>query len=75
MDQDVRPGEAGEALLKGPMITKGYHNNPEANATTFTADGWMRTGDILKVEGDLLYVVDRKKVRSRPAIPVQPLAP
>lgn len=44
------------------MVTKGYHNNPEATKSAFTADGYLRTGDILKVEGDLLYIVDRKKV-------------
>ncbi|KAF7562894.1 hypothetical protein G7046_g1231 [Stylonectria norvegica] len=60
-DRDVQPGEPGEALLKGPIITKGYHNNPEANRTAFTSDGWLRTGDILRLEKDLLYLVDRKK--------------
>ena len=59
---DVGPGELGEALLKGPVITKGYHNNPTANKAMFTEDGWMRTGDILRVKGDLLYLIDRKKV-------------
>lgn len=43
------------------MITKGYHNNPEATKSSFTADGYLRTGDVLRVEGDLLYIVDRKK--------------
>ncbi|KAL7796722.1 acetyl-CoA synthetase-like protein [Trichoderma ceciliae] len=60
-DNDVQVGQPGEALLKGPTITKGYHNNPEATKSSFTADGWFRTGDILKMEGDLLYMVDRKK--------------
>ncbi|KAK5993051.1 Putative acyl-coenzyme A synthetase [Cladobotryum mycophilum] len=60
-EKDVEPGQPGEALLKGPMITQGYHNNPEANKNSFTADGWFKTGDIIKVEGDLLYIVDRKK--------------
>lgn len=60
-DKDVEAGKPGEALLKGPMVTKGYHNNPEANKSSFTADGWFRTGDILKMEGDVLYMVDRKK--------------
>jgi long-subunit acyl-CoA synthetase (AMP-forming) len=42
---------------------QGYHRNPEANKATFTADGWLRTGDILCMRGDELFVVDRKKVR------------
>jgi 4-coumarate--CoA ligase len=49
--------------MKGPIVTQGYHNNPDANASSFTSDGWLRTGDILRFEGKQLYVVDRKKVR------------
>ncbi|PHH82205.1 hypothetical protein CDD82_6692 [Ophiocordyceps australis] len=60
-DRDVPPGEPGEALVKGPAITNGYHNNPEANKNSFTPDGWFRTGDILRMERDLVYLVDRKK--------------
>ncbi|CAD0028160.1 unnamed protein product [Aureobasidium pullulans] len=44
-DNDVPLGQPGEALLKGPVISQGYHNNPEANAAGFTKDGWYRTGD------------------------------
>jgi acyl-CoA synthetase (AMP-forming)/AMP-acid ligase II len=62
-DNDVEEGQSGEALLKGPMVTKGYHNNPDANNAAFTTDGWFRTGDVLKMEGDVFYLVDRKKVR------------
>jgi long-subunit acyl-CoA synthetase (AMP-forming) len=58
----VTPGQPGEALLRGPIVAQGYHNNEEANKASFTPDGWMRTGDVLRVEGDLVYVVDRKKV-------------
>ena len=65
-DNDVEEGQPGEALLKGPMVTKGYHNNPEANKASFTTDGWFRTGDVLKKEGDVFYMVDRKKVRPEP---------
>lgn len=61
-EKDVKLGEAGEAWLKGPMITKGYHNNAEADKSSFTHDGWFKTGDILRVEKDQLYIVDRKKV-------------
>ncbi|KAL6865506.1 hypothetical protein ACO1O0_001600 [Amphichorda felina] len=58
---DVKPGEPGEALIKGPLVTMGYHNNDEANKGAYTADGWLRTGDILRVEDNEFYVVDRKK--------------
>ncbi|KAG9951420.1 acetyl-CoA synthetase-like protein, partial [Aureobasidium melanogenum] len=62
-DNDVPAGQPGEALLKGPVITQGYHNNPEANATGFTEDGWYRTGDVMQFgrNNDLLYVVGRTK--------------
>lgn len=42
---------------------KGYLNNPEANAQTFTADGWMRTGDIGKYDSRTgeFYIMDRIK--------------
>ncbi|KAI1865627.1 hypothetical protein JX265_007950 [Neoarthrinium moseri] len=60
-NNDVPAGEVGEALLKGPIITKGYYCNPEANQVAFTEDGWLRTGDIIKIKGDLLYVVGRRK--------------
>lgn len=64
-DNDVPLGQPGEALLKGPVISQGYHNNPEANAAGFTKDGWYRTGDVMQFEhnGELLYVVGRTKVR------------
>lgn len=66
-DNDVPAGQPGEALLKGPVITQGYHNNPEANATGFTEDGWYRTGDVMQFgrNNDLLYVVGRTKVSHR----------
>lgn len=48
------------------MVTKGYHNNPEANRESFTTDGWFRTGDVLKREGDVFYLVDRKKASLGP---------
>lgn len=55
--------QEGEVLLRGPVIMKGYLNNPEANAKTFTADGWMRTGDVGKFDTKTgeFYIVDRIK--------------
>lgn len=61
--RDVPAGMPGEALLKGPVVMMGYHNNSEANKAAFTADGWFRTGDVLRVEDGLIYYVDRKQVR------------
>lgn len=42
---------------------KGYFNNPEANAKTFTADGWMRTGDVCKFDSKSqeFFILDRLK--------------
>lgn len=66
-------GEPGEALLKGPLVTKGYHHNPEANAAGFTKDGWYRTGDMMQFgdNNDLLYVVGRTKVSLSPHLNMQ----
>lgn len=66
----MRPGEPGEVLIKGPIVTQGYHRNPEANEKAFTADGWMRTGDVMRIDANNLYhIVDRKKVRQRDVSP------
>jgi acyl-CoA synthetase (AMP-forming)/AMP-acid ligase II len=40
----LKPGEIGEIVIRGDNVTKGYENNPAANATAFT-NGWFRTGD------------------------------
>ncbi|KAF1943014.1 4-coumarate-CoA ligase [Clathrospora elynae] len=57
---DVPDGHRGEALLKGPLVTTGYHNNASANSIGFV-DGWLRTGDVALVKDGTLFVVDRKK--------------
>ncbi|KAL4802811.1 hypothetical protein BDV18DRAFT_166809 [Aspergillus unguis] len=59
--KDVGSEEAGEILLKGPMITKGYFENPEATAEAFTTDGWYKTGDIGAYRNGKIIMVDRKK--------------
>jgi non-ribosomal peptide synthetase component E (peptide arylation enzyme) len=43
---DVHYGEIGELAARGPSVHLGYHNNPAANAASFTPDGWFRTGDL-----------------------------
>lgn len=58
---DVQAGTYGEILVRGPQITPGYWNRPDATAESF-ADGWLRTGDIGFVDADgWYYLVDRKK--------------
>ncbi len=58
---DVAQGELGELILKGPVCMDGYWNNPKATAETIV-DGWMHTGDIVRVDEEgYFYVVDRKK--------------
>ena len=60
--QDVPVGTSGEICIKGPNVMRGYYNKPEENAKTFTADGYMRTGDIGIMDSDgFTHIVDRKK--------------
>lgn len=60
---DAEPGSPeGEICARGPNVFAGYLNNPEANKTAFTADGWFRTGDIGFVDGaGYLHIVGRAK--------------
>ncbi len=60
--RDVAPGEPGEIWLSGPGITSGYWNRPEETARAFTVDGWFRTGDIARQDGEgFVTLVDRRK--------------
>ena len=58
---DVAPGVMGELWVRGPNITPGYWNRPEATAEAFE-DGFLRTGDAARVDEDgFVYIVDRWK--------------
>jgi fatty-acyl-CoA synthase len=48
----VRISDEGEIQVRGWNIMRGYYNNPEANAKAFTADGWLRTGDLGELTPD-----------------------
>lgn len=59
---DVAQGEAGELWIRGPNITPGYWNRPQATAEAITADGWLRSGDVARCDEDGdYYIVDRWK--------------
>lgn len=47
-DRDVPAGEAGQLLARGPYTIRGYYRAPEQNARSFTADGYYRTGDVVR---------------------------
>lgn len=58
---EVQQGDVGELLIKGPNITQGYWNNPEATEESFV-DGWLMTGDAARCDDEgFVYIVDRWK--------------
>jgi long-chain acyl-CoA synthetase len=57
-----RDDGVGEIAIRGHNVMKGYWNRPDATAEAIDADGWFRTGDIARVDGDgYFYIIDRKK--------------
>ncbi|HEX6143296.1 MAG TPA: acyl--CoA ligase [Geminicoccaceae bacterium] len=68
------PGEIGEVVIRGPSVTPGYQNNPDANAAAFEA-GWFRTGDqgVLDDAGYLTITGRLKEIINRGGEKVAPL--
>jgi len=59
---DRHEGEAGELLLRGPQVFRGYWNRPDETAEAFLPGGWFRTGDIVSMSADgYVTIVDRIK--------------
>jgi len=58
----VAPGDVGEICIRGPQVMEGYWNRPEETAKVFTADRWLRTGDmgVMDPRGNI-RITDRKK--------------
>ncbi|HJQ16454.1 MAG TPA: AMP-binding protein [Allosphingosinicella sp.] len=58
---DVAPGEVGEFLARGPYTLRGYFGAPEYNAGAFTADGFYRSGDLMRRHPSGNYIVEGRK--------------
>lgn len=60
--RDIAPGEVGELWVRGPAVTPGYWNQPEATHAAFAEGGWLRTGDAVLVDEEGFFtIVDRWK--------------
>lgn len=60
--QPVQPGDVGEIWMRGPSVSPGYWNQPEATAQSQASGGWFRSGDLARQQADGAYViVDRLK--------------
>ncbi len=60
--QELPVGAEGEICVKGPQVMKGYWRQPEETATVMLADGWLRTGDLGRMDPQgFVYLDDRKK--------------
>ena len=59
---DLPPGAEGELVVRGPSVTAGYYDKPEETVAAFDANGWLRTGDIGRIDADgYLSLTGRKK--------------
>lgn len=58
----VPTGEAGELMMRGPVVMQGYYGDEQATAETIEPDGWLHTGDVAKMDAEgFIFIVDRKK--------------
>ena len=59
---DLPPGQIGELLVRGPQLMQGYWNRPAETAEAITLEGWLRTGDLARMDADGFFqVIERKK--------------
>ena len=59
---EVSCGERGVLYVRGPQVMKGYYNNPELSAEVLDSEGWLNTGDIVKIsKNNEIAIVGRAK--------------
>jgi acyl-CoA synthetase (AMP-forming)/AMP-acid ligase II len=70
----VATGDTGEITVRGPHVFPGYLGDPEANAAAFLPQGWFRTGDVGRIDGDgFLFVTGRlKEMIKRAGLSISP---
>lgn len=72
--EQVTGDEVGELHMRGFSVMSGYMKNPEANASSFTEDGWFRTGDLAcwDSEGNIIIVGRKKDLINRGGVKINP---
>ncbi|HSH60608.1 MAG TPA: class I adenylate-forming enzyme family protein [Acidimicrobiales bacterium] len=61
-DRVLSPGMPGELWLRGSLVTTGYYRDAAATVAAITPEGWLRTGDVARVDAEgYVYILDRKK--------------
>ena len=59
---EVAPGAVGEICVRGPQVMAGYWNRADETAKVMLGDGWLRTGDIGRIDAEgYVFIEDRKK--------------
>ena len=59
---ELPPGQIGELLIRGPQLMQGYWNRPAETAEALTPDGWLRTGDLARMDAEGFFqVIERRK--------------
>jgi long-chain acyl-CoA synthetase len=60
--RELPRGEAGEMMVRGPVVMQGFYGNEAATRETIEPDGWLHTGDIARIDSDgFIFIVDRIK--------------